>query len=224
MNKSWSKFTVSFILFTTLQSMVRPGSAEDVHAKDVHAKDVHAKDVHAQSAIERDPLAWLKGDITCDRVTDQIKARYAPLGPYSAFPKRKKEEVDRMLKIVCSKRFSQCHFKPCLKVKQTWGGGVVQITRLSDKKIENMKRQAAMDAWERANSRLKTFYEKRVKERNEIMSKTIAKEGKLHIVWGKLILQQETRPVKKRKKEKYPTYNRYDRYHGGSTSRNKSRY
>ena len=64
-------------------------------------------------AIVTDPLAWLAGDLTCDQLIEQIKARYNPLGRYSELPESKKGELREVMDVACGPRFAACRFKAC---------------------------------------------------------------------------------------------------------------
>ncbi len=78
-------------------------------------KDDPATGSSGQAPIKTDSLAWLKEPLTCDGLLDQIRARYEPLGPYSGLPAEKKKELDHVLDVSCSARFTHCKFATCAK-------------------------------------------------------------------------------------------------------------
>jgi hypothetical protein len=68
------------------------------------------------SPIETNPLAWLSGDLSCDGLIDQMKARYAPLGSFAEMPPQKKEELRQVLDVVCSEKYAHCKFAGCARL------------------------------------------------------------------------------------------------------------
>ncbi|MFN8389589.1 MAG: hypothetical protein U0136_04805 [Bdellovibrionota bacterium] len=80
----------------------------------VSTADVRAE--NSKGSIETDPLAWLKNDLSCDQLVDQMKARYSPLGPFSEMPAATKAELRQALDVVCSPKYAHCAFSSCAKL------------------------------------------------------------------------------------------------------------
>lgn len=71
------------------------------------------QELKRKAVIITDPLGWLNEELSCEQFIDQVKARYSPLGKYSALPEEKKNEIRHVLDVTCSPRFAHCRFKQC---------------------------------------------------------------------------------------------------------------
>lgn len=56
---------------------------------------------------------WLKGDLSCDDFLREVKSRYRTPSGLKSLSLEKKSELDQVLLIACSERFSHCKFKSC---------------------------------------------------------------------------------------------------------------
>lgn len=162
--------------------------------------------------IESDPLAWLKGDLSCEQLTDQIRGRYAPLGKFSDLPEEKKQELRLVLGVACSQRFAACDFKACAGVRGAEGSegpGAVSGAPVSDpgggiptdfsgptpdavaqKKLA-AEQQATAEAAEKARLQLDRLIALSTKSRDAAIQSSLAKENKTKATWQKIAIRED---------------------------------
>lgn len=56
---------------------------------------------------------WLLADLNCEQLRLEVRERYAKLGRLSELPAEKREELRKVLDVVCSERFAHCKFSRC---------------------------------------------------------------------------------------------------------------
>ncbi len=135
-------------------------------------------------AIEADPLAWLKADMSCSELTDQIKARYAPLGKFSDMPEGKKAELREVLAAVCSSKFARCGFRSC-------GDGKPRESSAPAATAADPGVLSEVELTERAEARLRAIVADLERSRGIAISAAKKTESQQKLAWQRIIMPEE---------------------------------
>lgn len=186
-----------------------PGIALVVGGLAVCATTAHAEE---SRAIQKDPLAWLKSGLSCSDLTDQFKARYAPLGPFSGLPEEKKAEVRAALDIICSPLYEHCSFGGCKKLVSgevapkaskepaESGNGGAQGSEVGDRpnvRAQEVGEPAPEDLLSLANEQLQRLVADRAHAREKEIKSAEKGEMSGKRAWERIVIEEEKGRSKK---------------------------
>ncbi len=128
------------------------------------------------SPIETNPLAWLKDDLSCGQLTDQMKARYSPLGPFSGMPPKKKVEVRAAMDVICSPKFAHCDFGGCKRLPEATAPVAGFSTEPSSEAL--------------AQQKLNQMVSERERQLQQTIKKQASRELRSKLGWQKMAMKE----------------------------------